>query len=321
MYKGVLLTEDGERHGYLIPEEVKFEESRVEYADYVFSPTFFNAHTHLADSAFIEAPFAPLVALVGPEGYKHRMLRGADMDQLKRSVEREVELSRKAGTTHFVDFREGGIEGLKVVEGIEGVIPLARPSSLEEAEIIEAYGIAMSSVRDHDLSLVEELRNVARKRGLIFAIHAGEKDCEDVDAALALEPDLLVHMNACGEKLAEVFDRHIPLVSCIRSNAFFDLLNPGIYRKMKDYDLWLLGTDNAMIASSSILDEMHFAAYIVRDDAAVFRAAVRGYELFRIDHGYVVFHRREHFRRTSSFLSTLVRRASVEDIELVIMPF
>ncbi len=320
MYRGVLITADEERYGYLIPEERKFEESRIEYADYVFSPTFFNAHTHLGDAAFKEAPVASLDDLVGPKGYKHRMLKTAEISELREFAAHEVCFARAAGTSHFLDFREGGASGLKVVKGLAGILPLARPASVDEAAKIDAFGFAMSSTRDHDIELVEGVRKVARKRGLIFAIHAGEKDCYDVDSALALEPDLIVHMNACPEKLKDVFDAGTPIVSCIRSNAFFGLMRIESYRIMKDYEFWMIGTDNAMIASASMLDEMHFASYIIRDDAAVFKAATRGYEIFDVDNGYVVFHRKGVFRRTNNILSTLVRRACFADIETVILP-
>ncbi|MET1124627.1 MAG: amidohydrolase family protein [Archaeoglobaceae archaeon] len=317
MLRGALICDDGLRHGYLVVEECRFEESRLEFDDYYFSPTFFNAHTHLADSAFKEAPHMPLEELVGPEGYKHRMLAATRAEILRSCVADEVRAARDCGTTFFLDFREGDVS---VVEGIAGVLPLARPKSVDEAENVRAFGFAYSSARDHDLELLQEVREVARRRNMLFAIHAGERDCEDVEAALELQPDLLVHMNMCEEKIGEVLDAGIPVVSCVRSNAFFGLLNLRAYRTLAESDLWLLGSDNAMIASASLLDEMHFAAYIVRDDAAVFRAAVRGFELFGMRSGFVVFNRRNSFKNTKNPLATLVRRASAADVELAIHP-
>ncbi len=322
MFRGLLIDREGVRHGYLIAEECRFEESRVEYREYVFTPTFFNAHTHLGDAAFKEAPRIELEKLVAPGGYKHRMLSLTSINELRNAVKDEVAIAKRAGTLHFLDFRESGKKGLEVVSGIDGVLPLARPGSVEEGEEIIDYalGFAMSSTRDHDAELLEELRRIARREGKIFAIHAGEVDCGDVEAALTLEPDLIVHMNACSEKLNAVFDAAIPLVSCIRSNAFFGLLNRKSYERMKDYELWMLGSDNAMIASASMLEEMHFAAYIVSDDAAVFEAATRGSEVFSQRSGYIVFHRRLNLKRSGDFLATIVRRATPADIELIIEP-
>lgn len=317
MFRGVLITLEGLKHGYLIPDEMKFEESRTDFEEFFFSQTFFNAHTHLADSSFKEAPRIGLKELVAPGGYKHVMLERTDTKELRESVLKEIEFSRKCGTSFFLDFREGGVKGLKVVEGVKYILPLARPGNVDDAKEMDAFGFAYSSSRDHDFELLQEVRKIARKRKMIFAIHAGEFDCEDVDRALELEPDLIVHMNMCSEKLKEVFDMGIPVVSCARSNAFFNLLNLETYKRLSNYDLWLIGTDNAMISSSSILDEMHFLSYLIGCEETIFRAATLGFEIFNKEGGFIVFNRKFNFRRTKDPLKTLVRRANVLDIETV----
>ncbi|WP_202319918.1 amidohydrolase family protein [Archaeoglobus neptunius] len=319
MFRGILITPEYEKFGELIPEEMIFEETRTDKASYIITPTFFNAHTHLGDAALRETPRKPLEEIVGPGGYKHRMLEGTDVEKLREHAVLEVEASRKAGTSHFLDFREGGVRGLDVTRGLDGVLTLARPSSVEEAESIGAFGFAYSSTRDHDAKLVEEVREVARRKKMVFGIHAGERDCEDVDSAIALDPDFVVHMNMCPERIQSLIDAEIPIVSCLRSNAFFGLLNTRSYEILQDYDGWMLGTDNAMTSTSSILDEMHFAAYILENDKSIFRAAVRGYELFGVESGYIIFNRRYSFKRTSNFISTLVRRAGIYDIETVLI--
>jgi cytosine/adenosine deaminase-related metal-dependent hydrolase len=320
VYSGILVTHEGILHGDLIVEEVVFEESRVEKDDFVISKTFFNAHTHLGDAALREAPRIELEKLVGPDGYKHRMLSETDSGVLRQHAIAEVERCRREGTSHFLDFREGGKAGLQVVQGIEGVLPLARPASVEEAEEVQAFGFAYSSARDHDLRLIEEVREIARRRRMLFAIHAGERDCEDVDAALALEPNFVVHMNCCPEKIREFVEAEIPIVSCIRSNAFFGLLNRKSYELLSEYEKWLIGTDNAMISTASVLDEMHFTAYLFGNEKAIFRAATAGYDVFGFKHGYIVFNRKYSFRKTSDPLLTLVRRAGVKDIESIVLP-
>ena len=319
VYSGILVTHEGFIHGDLIAEEMVFEESRVEKNDFVICQTFFNAHTHLGDAALREAPRIELEKLVGPDGHKHRMLSETDSSVLRQHASAEVEKCRNEGTSHFLDFREGGKAGLEVVWGIEGVLALARPSSLNEAEEIDAFGFAYSSVRDHDLRLIEEVREVARRRKMVFGIHAGERDCGDVEAALALHPDFVVHMNMCPEKIGALIDSRIPVVSCLRSNAFFGLVNSKSYEILSEYELWMLGTDNAMVSTASMLDEMHFAAYLVGNESAILRAATAGYEIFGIEHGYIIFNRDYSFRKTSDPLLTLVRRAGVRDIERVLI--
>lgn len=316
-YRGILIDEEGERHGTLV--EGKFEESRSEYSDYVFTPTFFNAHTHLGDAIGKDPPFLDLKSLVAPNGYKFKILSSNSAEELRMAVIHELEIARSSGTLAFLDFREGGIEGLSVTLGIEGVITLGRPKSVEEAEKMDCRGFGMSSTRDHDFELLFELRKIAKKKGLIFAIHAGEMDCDDVEKTLELEPDLLIHMNSCPEKLGEFMDLGIPIVSCIRSNAFFGLLNTKTYGILSEYENWLLGTDNAMLFNPSMLEEMHFASIVVRRDLEVFKASIRGFDLFNLPKGYIVFHRNRNLRNSKNLLSTIVRRASIEDLVCVLV--
>ncbi len=319
-YSGILVTHEGIFYGDLIVDELTFEESRIEKDDFVISPTFFNAHTHLGDAAFREAPREDLELLVGPNGYKHRMLAQTDKSVLRDYAALEVKESRKCGTSHFLDFREGGKVGLAVTEGLDGVLTLARPSSVEEAEKMDVFGFAYSSTRDHEMDLIEEVRGLAKRKKKIFGIHAGERDCEDVESALSLHPDLVVHMNMCQEMIKAFIDSGIPVVSCIRSNAFFNLINLRSYEILSEYDLWLIGTDNAMISTASILDEMHFAAYLMGNEEAIFRAATSGYGIFSLRHGYIIFNREYSFKRTSNPILTLVRRAGIRDIEKVVLP-
>lgn len=320
IYSGILVTHEGIFYGDLIADELTFEESRIEKDEFVISPTFFNAHTHLGDAALREAPRKDLELLVGPEGYKHRMLTQTDTSVLREYAALEVKESQKCGTSHFLDFREGGKAGLAVTRGLDGVLTLARPSSVDEAEELDVFGFAYSSTRDHEMELIEEVRRLAKRKKKVFGIHAGERDCEDVESALSLHPDLVVHMNMCPERIKAFIDSEIPIVSCIRSNAFFNLLNLKSYGILSEYDLWLLGTDNAMISTASMLDEMHFAAYLVGNEEAIFRAATSGYEIFGLRHGYIVFNREYSFKRTSNPILTLVRRAGVRDIEKVVLP-
>ncbi|NHW24203.1 MAG: amidohydrolase [Archaeoglobales archaeon] len=317
-YRGVLIDEEGIRHGTII--EGNFEESRTEYSEYVFTPTFFNAHTHLGDAVGKDPPFMDLKSLVSPGGYKFKILESSSKENLRSALIHELEIAKSAGTSCFLDFREGGIEGLEVTSGIREIITLGRPKTVEEAEKMNCSGFGMSSVRDHDFEFLCEVRKIARRRGIFFAIHAGEMDCEDVEGALELEPDILVHMNSCPELLKRFTDRGIPIVSCIRSNAFFGLLNLKAYAVLSKYENWLLGTDNAMLFNPSVLEEMHFASLLLRKDLEVFKAGIRGFKLFSVPSGYIVFHRKKNLRNSKNLISSIVRRAGVEDIEFVVLP-
>ncbi len=267
-----------------------FERANVK-ADFVIFPSFFNAHTHIGDS-IIEAPKKDLEELVGQRGLKFRVLEEAEEDEIVNGMKKSVDLISKTSAT-ALEFREGGIEGYNLYRKADesGVlIALSRPNDEFEAEelIKISHGFGFSSVRDHNLDFLEYCRDITRKNEKIFAIHAGERDDEDVEDALAMEPDFLIHMNMASERnLKRAIDLEIPIVTCFRSNAFFGLFNIKNYEILSDYENWMIGTDNAMVSTPSMLDEVRFASYFM-DYAKVFQASIRNpffqsYTIARID--------------------------------------
>ncbi|MBO8183208.1 MAG: amidohydrolase family protein [Archaeoglobus sp.] len=275
-----------------------FEEKELDPAKLgikkVIMPSFFNSHVHLMDSITI-APKISLEDLVGPEGYKFRAISSVKKEELVEASKEAISHAFTNGTTGFADFRELGLRGLEILKEADVlgvVLPLARPESVEEAEAISkegfAKGFGMSSVRDHEFGFLEELREFARQKGLLFGIHAGERDDEDVEEAFSLEPDFIVHMNKASKKyLKKAMDSGIPIISCFRSNFFFGLGNLKNYSILAEYNNWGIGTDNAMIATPSLLDEVNFASYFL-DSENLLRAAFFGFDLFDVGHRWVV---------------------------------
>ena len=268
----VLTGETGElvRDGGWIFEQVETN------PDYVLFPSYFNAHTHIGDSV-LEAPKIELEKLVGPSGLKFKVLRESGEEEIIENMRKSIEIIGKTSATSL-EFREGGLKGYELYRKADAdglLVALSRPKNEEEAEILIkiSAGFGFSSVRDHDLSFLEMCREIARKK--IFAIHAGERDDGDVEGALSLEPDFLIHMNmASPQNLRRAMDSGIKIVTCFRSNAFFGLFNLKNYEILSDYDEWYLGTDNAMIATPSMIDEVKFSAYFL-DEEKVFEAATR----------------------------------------------
>ncbi|MFO7967500.1 MAG: amidohydrolase family protein [Archaeoglobaceae archaeon] len=303
------------------PESGKadFEEKDIQ-TEYIACPSFFNSHIHLGDSHLKDPPPMSLEELVGPGGYK---FRHSTSDSAEQAIVSSIEIARSSGTSALADFREGGVEGLEILKSADRVgvcYPLARPSTLEEGEKLVAdnytAGLSLSSVRDHEESFIDQIRRVVKAENKIFAIHAGERDSHDVERALSLEPDLLVHMNmATRSQLKEAMDRNIPIVSCLRSNSFFDLLNLENYRMLLDYHNWLLGTDNVMLASPSLLNEMAFASYLLQNDKEVIKAAFRGFSVFDSDPDMLVFNKKKNLAYTLSPISSVVKRVKKEDID------
>jgi|Deesub1362A_J573_1020465.scaffolds.fasta_scaffold00086_94 cytosine/adenosine deaminase-related metal-dependent hydrolase len=319
-YRVVLISQDGIFTGELSEAGRHFDEREIQ-PEYIAFPTFFNAHVHLNDAVALDPPRMALDEMVGPGGYKFRVIWGRFHD-ISHALRAALDLK---DTSHFLEFREGGEKALRVLEaaGVDGVLPLARPGSIEEARKIarKVRGFALSSVRDHDVEFIEELRSFAKRKDLIFAIHAGEKDNEDVEGALSLEPDLLIHMNrARKDQLRMAMNEEVPIVSCIRSNFFFGLENMENYDILTEYHNWMIGTDNAMICSPSILDELSFASFVMGREENLFAASLRGHIIFGTQPRTALVEVKP-FRFSENFIHTLVRRVSSAHVSLQLPAF
>ncbi len=74
-----------------------------------------------------------------------------------------------------------------------------------------AGGLGISSARD--IPGLERVVAAARRAKKRIAFHAGERDAGDVDAALAFEPDLIIHAtHATKKQLRHCAEHEIPIV-------------------------------------------------------------------------------------------------------------
>jgi cytosine/adenosine deaminase-related metal-dependent hydrolase len=182
-------------------------------------PALFNAHTHLGDMIAMDCgTTGDLEALVTPpEGLKHQLLRAASRQDLVSGMRAGMEGMIATGTAGCADFREGGIEGvLAIQDAAAGLSFFPFVFGREGGETV-AGGLGISSVRD--VPDAERLVAEAKRTGKKIAFHAGERDADDVDAALAYEPDLLIHMtHATKKQLRECAEKEIPIAVCPRSN-------------------------------------------------------------------------------------------------------
>jgi len=224
-------------------------------------PAFVNAHTHIGDSIAKEAGGGlSLDELVAPpDGLKHRLLRSTDRETKVAAMARTVKQMEETGTASFIEFREGGVDGVSMLRDalarrqVDPVI-LGRET---EAAMNESDGFGASGARDGDF---DQLRNATRRAGKLFGIHAGERDAADIHPALDLDPDFLVHLVHVEElHLDRIEDNEVPAVVCPRSNLVTNVGVPPI-RQLAERTTVALGTDNVMTNSPSMFREMEFAA-------------------------------------------------------------
>jgi cytosine/adenosine deaminase-related metal-dependent hydrolase len=322
--EGRVVVEDG--------EIAAIERADVD-SDAVILPAFVNAHTHVGDSIAKEAGGGlSLEELVAPpDGLKHRLLRDASQQELVSAMARTFAFMEQAGTGAFVEFREGGVEGVEAIEralagsDLESVV-LGR----ETVAAMEASdGFGASGANDAEFG---QEREATAEAGKLFGIHAGEVDASDIAPALELGPDFLVHMVYAEERhLDEVEKREIPVAVCPRSNLVTNVGVPPI-DGLVDRTTVALGTDNVMLNSPSMFREMEFTAKLTDVPAGeVLRmATVHGADLAGLNCGLAEEGRdarllvldgdSHNLAGARELVRAVVRRAGTSDVERVVVP-
>ncbi|GAB6880613.1 amidohydrolase family protein [Halorubrum gandharaense] len=329
-------------------EIVAIEECETD-SDDIILPAFVNAHTHIGDSIAKEAGTGlSLDELVAPpDGLKHRLLRSASHEEKVAAMARTLRYMESTGTSAFLEFREGGVAGVEALRdalsgtGIGGTEGTDDGESFgerdidavvfgrEELDVLDvADGYGASGARDADF---DRERNATREAGKLFGIHAGERDALDVDAALDLNPDYLVHMvHTEPHQLERVEDRETPIVVCPRSNLVTNVGVPPI-RELAERTTVALGTDNAMLNSPSMFREMEFAAKLadVSAETVLRMATVNGAEIAGLDRGVVEEGKEakllvldgdsDNLAGARDPVRAVVRRASHADVKRVVL--
>lgn len=234
-------------------------------------PAPVNAHTHIADAWLRDEPGRPetVAELFGPGGWKHQQLAGADPQAMAAGATRYVDEMATVGTASFLDFREGGVAGVRWLRGLDlaaSPLVLGRPANggadEDEIETVldEADGVGLSGVRDMRPRDVEAWAEACHERRKPFAIHVSEDARDDMDLVLSWEPTFLVHMCKANERdLDATADARIPIVVCPRSNAHFGLAPPVAAMRESGCTV-AVGTDNGMLQTGDLWQELALLA-------------------------------------------------------------
>jgi len=257
----------------------------AEVPDLLICPALFNAHTHLGDTVAMDcAVTGDLEAMVSPpDGLKHKLLNAAAPVELIAGMRKSIRLMADRGTAGCADFREGGPAGVAALRKAAAGLPFRTLIFGRDGGERVADGIGISSARD--IPDAADRAAETRKSGKLVAFHAGEKDALDIDAALACDPDLIVHATyATDAHLRECAEREIPIVICPQSNWILSVAHtpdhPPVRRMLEQGCKIYLGTDNAMFVQPDMMGAMAFlhTVYHVRP-TDVFRMAVTGSSL------------------------------------------
>jgi cytosine/adenosine deaminase-related metal-dependent hydrolase len=265
------------------------------------------------------------------------MLAQTSRERLLEGMKRSLRDMLATGTFAFTDFREGGPEGVDMVqEAMQGMPLISRIMGRPIPGCTEihgdCWGLGISSTRDCDFRILEEAVSAAHKKGQKVAIHAGESGRDDISPALSLKPDFLVHLNrASDEDLLEIADCGIPVVICPRSNLVTGTGLPDVQR-MIDLGVTVgVGTDNVMLNSPNMFEEMGLICKALsKDDRQVFKmCTLNGAKIMGIDRSagsicegkmgrvMVIDALSDNIWGSSDLLASVVRRARPSDIKAV----
>ena len=257
----------------------------------VVCPSFINGHIHIGDSIIKDEGYGLSLSemVKPPNGVKHVALSKASDDELIEAMKSSMWEMVKSGTTHFIDYREGGIDGVKLLKEASKDIPikpiiLGRDDSfygddpdlgkvkVAVRNLLEiADGIAPSGFGEITIDVAEIISRECEKAGKISSIHVAESESNQIESlnsyglseiekGVKTNFSQLVHLtNPKNNDLELVRQSNQSTVVCPRANA---TLNVGVAPLNQMLELGLkplIGTDNVMLNSPNMFRELEFS--------------------------------------------------------------
>ncbi|MCG3222839.1 MAG: amidohydrolase family protein [Candidatus Heimdallarchaeota archaeon] len=166
--------------------DISEEEKPAEYvlpSSYLLIPGFVNAHVHVGDAYLKDHTYGlSLDEVVGPTGIKYKKLSSSTTEEKISSIRNSLEMQVSNGFTSFIDFREGGLQGINLLKEslvdfpIRGLI-LGRPDNKDPLVEIsqQSDGTGFPDVFSLDDVLCEEANILKENKvGHLCAIHVSE---------------------------------------------------------------------------------------------------------------------------------------------------
>ena len=275
-----------------ISKKISSKEKSIDCSNLLLIPGFINSHTHIADSigkdlsidADVDSKIHPMI------GLKQKLLKETPKKSLSKYIKNSAKSMIKKGITTFIDFREGGLDGVLLLKSALDNLPIrciilgriehynTKNEIKQNMSLPKEYikqltqllkncdGIGISGTNENSNSNLQSYAKTKKIR----AIHAAEtKDSvnaskkltakSEIQRAMLLRPSFLIHMTFATKndlKLAAKNTRGI--VICPRANSSLAEGIPDISLMQKFGCNVTIGTDNVMINSPDIFREMDY---------------------------------------------------------------
>jgi len=246
-------------------------EITAEDQNYLMIPGFINSHTHIGDSFAKEHGFnKELSEIVAPPyGLKHKLLRQTSKDIKILGIQNAVDEMLSNGITCFIDFREGGVDGVNLLKNALENSPinfLIFGRFMDESEIDTIFnlaeGVGLASYEQIFKANKKWIIEAKQKHKKLIACHCAEKDRKG-NLINEMFNDNLVDVIIHGTKflkddLEKIKNDKKSLVLCPRCNGYFGVGFPPITDILRLGIPISLGTDNLMVNNVDLFEEMRY---------------------------------------------------------------
>ena len=267
-------------------------EESIDCEGLLLIPGFINAHTHIGDSIGKDVTLSSSVdEKIHPVfGAKSKILKNTSDENLSSFMKNTCHSMIRKGITTFVDFREGGFDGVLLLKKVLSELPIRSiilgrmefyqntseikknisfPSSKKEEldKILKKCdGLGVSGANENSTSVL----NYYSKTTKLRAIHSAETKQSvskskkitgksETIRALSLKPHFLVHMTYASKgDLFSAAKKTRGIVVCPRANSSLAEGIPDIELMQKAGCTLGLGTDNVMVNSPDMFREMDY---------------------------------------------------------------
>ncbi|WP_400221941.1 amidohydrolase family protein [Methanobrevibacter smithii] len=265
----------------------------IDATDSIVCPTFLNGHTHIGDSIIKDEGYGLSLGemVKPPNGVKHKALANAEDGEIIDAMKKSMWDMFESGTTHFIDYREGGIKGVELLrkasknlpvtpvilgrdDSFYGQNPDLRKVKIAIRKLLKlADGIALSGFGEISDEVASLITSECRKAGKISSIHVAESmhlqddslrdfNKTEIQRGVGADFNQLVHCTNPRNNDLELI-KNSNVVVCPRANATLNVgvapLNEMFSKGIKP----LLGSDNLMLNSPNLFRELEFSLKIM----------------------------------------------------------
>jgi len=267
-------------------------EKQVDCEGLLLIPGLINCHTHIGDSIAKDITLDNSVDnKIHPVfGVKSKILKNTDKNHISAFMKNSCQSMIRRGITAFVDFREGGLDGVMLLKNSIKKLPIRSiilgrvehyqsPNEIKQnkpfpdqkqtqlTELLQnCDGLGISGANENSTSILNHYSKSKKLR----AIHSSETQQSvskskkmtgksETSRALEMKPHFLVHMtHASRNDLCATAKKTRGIVVCPRANAALAEGLPDVELMRKQGCTIALGTDNVMINSPDMFREMDF---------------------------------------------------------------